>query len=146
MKIVVYHPFPTSNHNCIDDSTHVLLLYIILFLHQTTTEEGELFFHQELYIILFLHQTTTFILHQETTKQLYIILFLHQTTTVVERAANEEVVYHPFPTSNHNHAFVKHLSRLLYIILFLHQTTTAIQLSRHSVLYIILFLHQTTTY
>ena len=56
------------------------------------------------------------------------------------------VVYHPFPTSNHNSKQCLSLCYKLYIILFLHQTTTMILLVTHAItLYIILFLHQTTT-
>ena len=78
---VVYHPIPTSNHNpemfCINGRK----LYIILFLHQTTTVEMYASFNGELYIILFLHQTTTRRRSWSRRTQLYIILFLHQTTT-----------------------------------------------------------------
>ena len=56
---VVYHPFPTSNHNIDDTRACVALLYIILFLHQTTTAKGRWESGAALYIILFLHQTTT---------------------------------------------------------------------------------------
>ena len=34
---VVYHPFPTSNHNSANITNNFNWLYIILFLHQTTT-------------------------------------------------------------------------------------------------------------
>ena len=34
---VVYHPIPTSNHNSNSGSRFIFELYIILFLHQTTT-------------------------------------------------------------------------------------------------------------
>ena len=35
--VVVYHSFPTSNHNCERSRSESTLLYIIHFLHQTTT-------------------------------------------------------------------------------------------------------------
>ena len=35
---VVYRTIPTSNHNCSHDAKHQVQLYIVLFLHQTTTE------------------------------------------------------------------------------------------------------------
>ena len=56
---VVYHPFPTSNHNCAIMLCVIGKLYIILFLHQTTTQQREGDEVDKLYIILFLHQTTT---------------------------------------------------------------------------------------
>ena len=34
---VVYHPIPTSNHNLMAEGHTDIVLYIILFLHQTTT-------------------------------------------------------------------------------------------------------------
>ena len=121
---VVYHPIPTSNHNWMFDYVGDELLYIILFLHQTTTTGAFSASFAKLYIILFLHQTTTLVAEPERTAELYIILFLHQTTTHGARMRTlsscissysyikpqlEEwfihhysVVYHPIPTSNHN--------------------------------------------
>ena len=124
-KRVVYHPFPTSNHNLDGDGARFVVLYIILFLHQTTTIEIWQYQDITLYIILFLHQTTTASFASMRSRWLYIILFLHQTTTWrMERVWTGQ----------------------LYIILFLHQTTTFLDNSFNSFkLYIILFLHQTTT-
>ena len=56
---VVYHPFPTSNHNAQSLVMRSIMLYIILFLHQTTTIIRKVAKLLGLYIILFLHQTTT---------------------------------------------------------------------------------------
>ena len=100
------------------------LLFIILFLHQTTTDD---YLHREdlkLFIILFLHQTTTLWLAVDAPPLLFIILFLHQTTThhlftffnvsclsscsYIKPQRNLHfvtfcpVVYHLVPTSNHN--------------------------------------------
>ena len=58
--IVVYHLVPTSNHNLNVRSAEVYLLFIILFLHQTTTTGHCFRFRAALFIILFLHQTTTY--------------------------------------------------------------------------------------
>ena len=38
---VVYRTIPTSNHNCVCSSTLQGGLYIVLFLHQTTTRAAE---------------------------------------------------------------------------------------------------------
>ena len=122
-------------------------LYILSFLHQTTTIHTVGSIYTVLYILSFLHQTTTpklrrrlptrcisylfYIkpqLHRRRQRLcwLYILSFLHQTTTYQSKFAE---------------------SKVLYILSFLHQTTTA---SRDgpcgSWLYILSFLHQTTTY
>ena len=56
---VVYHLVPTSNHN-LRNRTHFFRgLFIILFLHQTTTIAPTPLSACLLFIILFLHQTTT---------------------------------------------------------------------------------------
>ena len=78
---VVYHLVPTSNHNRGIEPGEILMLYIILFLHQTTTIRSDARCSPSLYIILFLHQTTTKYDGKEYAVPLYIILFLHQTTT-----------------------------------------------------------------
>ena len=81
-------------------------LFIILFLHQTTTAAFGSSSDVELFIILFLHQTTTLLPFWMISSPLFIILFLHQTTTESLTPRN--------------------LQRL-FIILFLHQTTTRIE-------------------
>ena len=81
VSIVVYHPIPTSNHNFYEGTFETEELYIILFLHQTTTQDYDWGLAVALYIILFLHQTTTDRFEHLQLLRLYIILFLHQTTT-----------------------------------------------------------------
>ena len=100
---VVYRTIPTSNHNLTSNELFCCVLYIVLFLHQTTTAFALSNIAQGLYIVLFLHQTTTIAAYLGVTSLLYIVLFLHQTTT-------------------HWHILLFHNS--LYIVLFLHQTTT----------------------
>ena len=56
---VVYHLVPTSNHNLVMEIGHADELFIILFLHQTTTVSHIFSVLRLLFIILFLHQTTT---------------------------------------------------------------------------------------
>ena len=80
---VVYHLVPTSNHNSNSRKINSWMLFIILFLHQTTTKELSLPYSIMLFIILFLHQTTTMKIEKTNYQQLFIILFLHQTTTVI---------------------------------------------------------------
>ena len=57
-------------------------LYLIPFLHQTTTKDQGLFEYSGLYLIPFLHQTTTASTLYEESFWLYLIPFLHQTTTL----------------------------------------------------------------
>ncbi len=80
---VVYHLVPTSNHNGDGNCLICGVLFIILFLHQTTTIFHKCFNPSMLFIILFLHQTTTQAICALLLCALFIILFLHQTTTLV---------------------------------------------------------------
>ena len=122
---VVYRTIPTSNHNFLHFDKLSVMLYIVLFLHQTTT--GTLVW-------------TCFL-------RLYIVLFLHQTTTNWSVRTSSSVVYRTIPTSNHNLVSILISIFLLYIVLFLHQTTTATRIPMfRKRLYIVLFLHQTTTW
>ena len=60
-----------------------MVLYIVRFLHQTTTIRiwGKICL--KLYIVRFLHQTTTFVRLMPMPYPLYIVRFLHQTTTIL---------------------------------------------------------------
>ena len=78
---VVYYHVPTSNHNQTLIVHNIYRLYIIMFLHQTTTVTAMSFQFLSLYIIMFLHQTTTAKFSTISAPMLYIIMFLHQTTT-----------------------------------------------------------------
>ena len=143
---VVYRTIPTSNHNRLSLRLSISLLYIVLFLHQTTTKWKRHRVIYKLYIVLFLHQTTTILIKTNITSKLYIVLFLHQTTTLSlskrtrsccisyysyikpQPARNalrcRSVVYRTIPTSNHNLSVTLLSKHQLYIVLFLHQTTT----------------------
>ena len=78
---VVYRPFPTSNHNLFVGVHPPEKLYIVRFLHQTTTNKTNCYTSNWLYIVRFLHQTTTLQNKSPLRKPLYIVRFLHQTTT-----------------------------------------------------------------
>ena len=121
---VVYRTIPTSNHNFLVCIT--MLLYVVYRTIPTSNHNvGELFpVEGELYIVLFLHQTTTLPLSANHRTALYIVLFLHQTTTrfLLEMWKygcisyysyikpqhyhgclwTDSVVYRTIPTSNHN--------------------------------------------
>ena len=124
VKNVVYHTIPTSNHN--------LLMFLLII--------------SMLYIILFLHQTTTDVLGYSLTKGCISYYSYIKPQQWCKDTSPSSVVYHTIPTSNHNYHYIFKLLSMLYIILFLHQTTTQTQSENMTpVLYIILFLHQTTT-
>ena len=121
-------------------------LYIVLFLHQTTTWFKPSTCKCSLYIVLFLHQTTTQSKSDRLTlccisyysyikpqpglnAQLagircisYYSYIKPQLQTNVKGLA--EVVYRTIPTSNHNFKVPLPWLSWLYIVLFLHQTTT----------------------
>ena len=81
IRKVVYLYIPTSNHNFVGAIKECPLLYIFIFLHQTTTGLGLLGCSLALYIFIFLHQTTTSSCIVSAFVPLYIFIFLHQTTT-----------------------------------------------------------------
>ena len=121
-------------------------LYIVRFLHQTTTVCPCTLSLRSLYIVRFLHQTTTndgqYIARSGCISSVSYIKPQLQSFSCGRRA----VVYRPFPTSNHNLLLLFPLQRKLYIVRFLHQTTTLSLIVIHSLLlYIVRFLHQTTT-
>ena len=123
-------------------------LFIILFLHQTTTSDVNPFQQGKLFIILFLHQTTTLL-----TIVFIKICCLSSCSYIKPQPSLEKydtnirclsscsyikpqprvsarftyvVVYHLVPTSNHNTRSSNLATSPLFIILFLHQTTTRI--------------------
>ena len=168
MAEVVYHLVPTSNHNRWANYILRPMLFIILFLHQTTTTSERRNVWQKLFIILFLHQTTTagrttysapcclsscsYIKPQQGRRNVWqrnVVYHLVPTSNHNKSTASPQqahVVYHLVPTSNHNVLTSNNLSFVLFIILFLHQTTTVrISFKEKTALFIILFLHQTTT-
>ena len=73
---------------------------------------------------LFLHQTTTMVpLEPAVTSCISSVSYIKpQLIQWIE--PDEEVVYRPFPTSNHNPLKKMVISNELYIVRFLHQTTT----------------------
>ena len=121
---VVYHTIPTSNHNNRRSESLLSVLYIILFLHQTTTLFQRKEYLHPLYIILFLHQTTTvqpYYLHLCCCISYYSYIKPQLSYQLMDgfrgcisyysyikpqplcvRARFYLVVYHTIPTSNHN--------------------------------------------
>ena len=124
----------------------VCQLYIVLFLHQTTTPTAIYDLVVQLYIVLFLHQTTTRLqlmvfmaccisyysyikpqLASKTTRRntgcisYYSYIKPQHVGNLTFRYL---VVYRTIPTSNHNKITCFIVKHPLYIVLFLHQTTT----------------------
>ena len=122
--LVVYYHVPTSNHNCACISKSFLLLYIIMFLHQTTTL-GVLCTCSVCCIL-----SCSYIKPQHFINPIYIkACCILSCSYIKPQLSNEQahqlvVVYYHVPTSNHNLQVSLPLSVPLYIIMFLHQTTT----------------------
>ena len=100
--VVVYRTIPTSSHNILLSCWWVYQLYIVLFLHQTTTQMRRL-----------LYQRSCISYYSYIKPQR-----LHWLSVLCI------VVYRTIPTSNHNRKGSTKNFTLLYIVLFLHQTTT----------------------
>ena len=77
---VVYRTIPTSNHNKNDNCSSVTQLYIVLFLHQTTT-------------------SFYFLLHHICCISYYSYIKPQHN---IAKTAEMNVVYRTIPTSNHN--------------------------------------------
>ena len=78
---VVLYQRSTSNHNFLVPHLHLLQLYYIKDLHQTTTNMTFGIHFYKLYYIKDLHQTTTSEKRGVARQGLYYIKDLHQTTT-----------------------------------------------------------------
>ena len=101
------------------------LLYLIEFLHQTTTLSERLPVLDVLYLIEFLHQTTTDWFIEDAPQQLYLIEFLHQTTTYWDIVRNfYGCILLNFYIKPQLLVLSVRPAHPLYLIEFLHQTTT----------------------
>ena len=99
---VVYRTIPTSNHNSLGMLLPCYVLYIVLFLHQTTTLAPLDKVERKLYIVLFLHQTTT----PDSDAKAWLSCISYYSyikpQLMVYRPFLSCVVYRTIPTSNHN--------------------------------------------
>ena len=166
--VVVSYWISTSNHNSKKLQIWSYKLYLIEFLHQTTTTKAQLHPLLRLYLIEFLHQTTTkrsitrmvlcCILLNFYIKPQHSILSMSRSMSCILlnfyikpqhspcSFFSYFVVSYWISTSNHNSDLGNSASAALYLIEFLHQTTTFTQVkNNYSLLYLIEFLHQTTT-
>ena len=144
--MVVYLYIPTSNHNrcpLIKMMPKVVYLYIPTSNHNNMTTWLELLL---LYIFIFLHQTTTcplFVTDAQSCISLYSYIKPQHQHRYPRKS---DVVYLYIPTSNHNPLHHLEVHYGLYIFIFLHQTTTCPLFGlMPKTLYIFIFLHQTTT-
>ena len=144
--MVVYRPFPTSNHNPMLSHILRMPLYIVRFLHQTTTKLPTI------KMLMRCISSVSYIKPQPgLSKDLsgFVVYRPFPTSNhnqVVVIVEIPLVVYRPFPTSNHNMLRLPKTITMLYIVRFLHQTTTRpSEICRKVTLYIVRFLHQTTT-
>ena len=122
--LVVYRTIPTSNHNLQGLDSITLQLYIVLFLHQTTTG-CFLRLLASCCISYYSYIKPQPITNANANAGCCISYYSY-----IKPQPNyylckiNSVVYRTIPTSNHN--WLRHQScvRELYIVLFLHQTTT----------------------
>ena len=123
-RVVVYHLVPTSNHNCVNlASTEMRVVYHLV----PTSNHNTLFvclFTCALFIILFLHQTTTDLRFVKSSQSCLSSCSYIKPQPSHRHGTRKMVVYHLVPTSNHNLLLVVFAFLSLFIILFLHQTTT----------------------
>ena len=121
-------------------------LYLIEFLHQTTTSPGYFPFNQELYLIEFLHQTTTLMINWFVNMSCILLNFYIKPQQAISKYKNLRVVSYWISTSNHNQR-VCHKSLRIVVSYWIstsnHNFDPSILWSLS--LYLIEFLHQTTT-
>ena len=144
------------------------MLYLIPFLHQTTTREHSSIVPERLYLIPFLHQTTTILMSKSSVTCCILFHFYIKPQLGADHIRNANccilfhfyikpqqirgiyipatVVSYSISTSNHNFKLWANKRPQLYLIPFLHQTTTLLNcFPILGTLYLIPFLHQTTT-
>ena len=121
-------------------------LYIVLFLHQTITWRAAILIFSMLYIVLFLHQTTTEHPELHFPLWLYIVLFLHQTTTWVYHVGIilRCISYYSYIKPQHNDIFISG-QKVVYRTIPTSNHNLFDVWTKYTQLYIVLFLHQTTT-
>ena len=119
---VVSYSISTSNHNFRVVRTNFEWLYLIPFLHQTTTINGCFSSATWLYLIPFLHQTTTPFELIKCDCCCILFHFYIKPQPVLPRLPYSSVVSYSISTSNHNlwrirHCFQAHY-HLNHILIF----------------------------
>ena len=106
MPIVVYRPFPTSNHNPFIILNYGIMLYIVRFLHQTTT------LNKKYKIMTSCISSVSYIKPQLLATFFFFRSCCISSVSYIKPQQSDRistvtgVVYRPFPTSNHNCACV----------------------------------------
>ena len=121
---VVYRPFPTSNHNFICLFIDLFVLYIVRFLHQTTTGTRCRAMRWSCISSVSYIKPQLFLCCQCRLEVVYRPFPTSNHNGASKRNDPTKVVYRPFPTSNHNMPPCLFYIFQLYIVRFLHQTTT----------------------
>ena len=143
---VVSYGVPTSNHNAILGSLVTLLLFLMVFLHQTTTFDADM--SSQLGCFLW----CSYIKPQQSSSLVVRSLVVsygvptsnHNPLRTMKWQA--DVVSYGVPTSNHNTGLNYDNNNPLFLMVFLHQTTTCrLAISYRCMLFLMVFLHQTTT-
>ena len=166
--MVVSYWISTSNHNKIREGPTTNALYLIEFLHQTTTWRSRSGISLVLYLIEFLHQTTTIAIAPASVHGCILLNFYIKPQRPPRNRQKNDVVSYWISTSNHNWKSSM-VSSLLVVSYWIstsnHNNTTWpattasvvsywISTSNHNKvsrirpfdwLYLIEFLHQTTT-
>ena len=144
---VVYRLFPTSNHN---QCTFRVARQPVVYRLFPTSNHNNLSGHicaRRLFIVCFLHQTTTTIPSNMLPFGCLSSVSYIKPQLKYDIAYLLAVVYRLFPTSNHNCRRYPSGNHPLFIVCFLHQTTTdGDAIFTAAPLFIVCFLHQTTTY
>ena len=99
---VVSYSISTSNHNCMLDPIFFTALYLIPFLHQTTTSAFHAWSDNLLYLIPFLHQTTTIARSKFGSRRCILFHFYIKPQQRRHRTRIPQVVSYSISTSNHN--------------------------------------------
>ena len=124
MAEVVYHLVPTSNHNRWANYILRPMLFIILFLHQTTTRKEKRMAEKCcLSSCSYIKPQLPYLCPRLIQRCLSSCSYIKPQRTFAQ-VRRQRVVYHLVPTSNHNGGWHHPPKPQLFIILFLHQTTT----------------------
>ena len=101
---VVSYWISTSNHNLLCSWRETQKLYLIEFLHQTTTRIPCIEFRRQLYLIEFLHQTTTAPSLLCTERCCILLNFYIKPQHARRASGTASVVSYWISTSNHNYS------------------------------------------
>ena len=127
---VVQYLISSPNHNLDGSQLKVVLLFSILFHHQTTTIGENHRIIAALFSILFHHQTTTATVISEMECSCLVSYFITKPQHRRVPRDGGGVVQYLISSPNHNLMVTTHPSLPLFSILFHHQTTTAIDTLR----------------